>query len=120
VPFDWKEFLELSRDLRGQSGSGYSCEAAERTAVSRAYYGAFCHARNFAATNLSFIPSYNHKDHVALPNYFKRIGHMDIADNLLELRLWRNQCDYDDFIVSLEQIVQEAIDRAQEVINYCS
>jgi len=45
---------------------------------------------------------------------------MDIADNLLELRLWRNQCDYDDFIVNLEQMVQEAIDRAQEVINYCS
>jgi hypothetical protein len=48
VSFDWVEFLALANDLRGRLGALYSEEAANRTAVSRAYYAAFCHARNYA------------------------------------------------------------------------
>jgi EAL domain-containing protein (putative c-di-GMP-specific phosphodiesterase class I) len=40
VGFDWREYIELARELAGLRGSGYSQEAAERSAVSRAYFEA--------------------------------------------------------------------------------
>jgi hypothetical protein len=48
MAFDWKEFLELARILgRDAEGSGHR-EAFLRSALGRAYYAAFCHARNYA------------------------------------------------------------------------
>jgi hypothetical protein len=54
MPFDWREYLNLARQLAGLQGSDYSQEAVERSAVSRAYYAAFCWARNYAEKNLGF------------------------------------------------------------------
>jgi RNA-splicing ligase RtcB len=54
MPFDWREYLNLARQLAGLQGSDYSQEAVERSAVSRAYYAAFCWARNYAEKNRGF------------------------------------------------------------------
>jgi len=44
--FDWSDYLELSRQLVGESGATIQ-EARQRCAISRAYYAAFCRARNY-------------------------------------------------------------------------
>ena len=63
MAFDWKEYVELSRFLQRQTGSGVSPEAILRSALSRAYDGAFGHARNYARDWLGFKPRYEGEDH---------------------------------------------------------
>ena len=44
--FDWSEYLNIARELAGQATASFSAEAKKRSAISRAYYAAFCSARN--------------------------------------------------------------------------
>ncbi len=121
MPFDWREFLELARDLQGQTGSGYSAEAAERTSVSRAYYAAFCHARNYAAAHQGFRLTRTSEDHKLLREHFQRLGGgwINVEADLDELRKWRNKCDYNDSVHNLRILVQSALRGAHEVIEQC-
>jgi uncharacterized protein (UPF0332 family) len=73
MAFDWRDFLDLAKTLIGQ-GSNYSTEAASRTAVSRAYYAAFCWARNYAESQLEFQKRRTPEDHRELREYLKRRG----------------------------------------------
>ena len=118
MPFDWKEYLELARSLQNHQGDGYSQEAAFRSAVSRAYYSAFCHARNFIRDNEGFIPYNNATDHSRVRIYFQQHRQIDTAKKLEKLRQWRNACDYNDIISDdLMQLLIDAIQNAQEVID---
>ena len=97
MAFDWTEYLKLANYIQQQgSKSNLNREAAYRCAVSRAYYAAFCYARNHARDNRGFQPGYNAEDHEALPDFFDGINKSDVADALLDLRQWRNSCDYHD------------------------
>lgn len=68
--FDWNEYLILAQFLGGDCGISYSEEAARRAAVSRAYYAAFCSARNYASSKLGFIPTKTGKDHGKLISWY--------------------------------------------------
>lgn len=117
MAFNWKEYLDLSRYLQGRSGAGFSQEAADRSAVSRAYYSAFCHARNYARDNEGFSPTGTSRDHALVRDHFRKSGRVDIADSLDELRQWRNSCDYYDSASHLSLLVTSAINEAREVLN---
>lgn len=121
MPFDWREFLKLARSLQGRADSGYSAEASDRTAISRAYYAAFCHARNFAKENQGFAPRKTGEDHKTLREHFTRLGGewAMVANNLDALRKWRNQCDYDDSVPNLLNQVRSAFKLADEVLAEC-
>jgi hypothetical protein len=54
--FEWKDYLELTRFLQQEAEKTDNPERFLRTALSRAYYGAFCHARNYARDWLQFQP----------------------------------------------------------------
>ncbi len=47
MSFDWNEYLKLAQELIGKSSTPCNQEARCRSAISRAYYAAFCNARNF-------------------------------------------------------------------------
>lgn len=47
MSFDWSQYRDLAQELVGQTKSASSGEAKQRAAISRAYYAAFCKARNF-------------------------------------------------------------------------
>ena len=47
MTFDWSEYLKLAQELAGQTVSPANEEAKLRSSVSRAYYAAFCKARNY-------------------------------------------------------------------------
>ncbi len=117
--FDWKEFLALARSLAGTEGESYSTEAANRCAVSRAYYAAFCTAREYARTQLGFQPLGDARDHQRLNTFLRQHGQITTAMLLRDLRLWRNQCDYDPLVGELETVTSLALQLAQQVIDSC-
>jgi len=121
VTFNWQEFLALARDLCGRSGSLYSAEAANRTVVSRAYYAAFCHARDFAEKTLDFRRTKTAQDHRLLRAHLEGKGSPwdEVAEHLDDLRMWRNQCDYDETVQNLGAMVPDAIACADGIIREC-
>jgi len=125
MTFDWTEFLKLARDLHERAEEAdlpFVPEAAKRTAVSRAYYAAFCHARNYAEKRLGFQRSGSGQDHRSLRDFFRGQNidvFEEVAARLDEARGWRNQCDYDDEVEELEAIVQNAMENAEFIIQQC-
>jgi hypothetical protein len=96
MPFDWKEYLDLAVFLQKQAGGAASAEALLRSAISRAYYGAFCHCRNYARDWLGFHPRNDADDHGRLREWLKQRRRRGVSDRLHRLREWRNECDYYD------------------------
>jgi len=119
MPFDWRAYLELAKELAGLRKSGSSQEAAERSAVSRAYYAAFCWTRNYARAKLGFMPTETADDHSFLRKHLQRRGYLNLASDLNKLRKWRNDCDYQDDVPNLCQQVSNSIGLAEKVIQRC-
>jgi uncharacterized protein (UPF0332 family) len=119
MPFRWTEFFALAQQIAGTSGAGYTDEASNRAAVSRAYYAAFCSLRNYAASQLSFQPQGTPRDHNALRLHLHALGGewATAARYLQELRLWRNQCDYDDEVPNLNELTRLALNRAEAILQ---
>lgn len=115
--FDWRKYLELAHFLQDQKGTTYLPEAAFRSSVSRAYYAAYCYTRNYEKSHQGFCPSGSDKDHKGLCDHLKNRGELKIATNLRQLRIWRNQCDYQDVVKNFEFIVRSSIKKAEEIIQ---
>lgn len=117
MSFDWLEYLNLAQQLAGQATKPSSQEAKLRSAVSRAYYAAFCKARNHLRGEGHSIPRF--KPHRYVIDQFldspdrvsKRIGaHLD------RLRKDRNKADYDDRVVRLSDMTRKALKLADHAI----
>ena len=123
MTFNWKEYFDLAQFLQGKTEVSYSEESARRAAVSRAYYAAFCFARNYAEDKCGRGKSRRSDEHSELITFYKVLGttnqdFVDIADNLEELRQWRNFCDYDDNIMQdINNLAIYALKDAQEIIS---
>ena len=48
MAFEWKDYIDLGRFLQREASGKTNAEAFLRSAISRAYYGAFCHVRDYA------------------------------------------------------------------------
>ncbi|HEV3260526.1 MAG TPA: hypothetical protein VG013_26965 [Gemmataceae bacterium] len=117
MAFDWQSYLELARSLQGQAGTSSNAEAWLRSALSRAYYGAFCYARNYARDWLKFEPRNDPEDHGRLRAHLKGKRRKGDADRLERLRQWRNDSDYlDELTFDLQLVVPAALDEAAKVI----
>ncbi|MBU0567742.1 HEPN domain-containing protein [bacterium] len=117
MAFNWKEYLNLAQFLQRQTGKGLTQEAAFRCAVSRAYYAAFCYARNYARDRQRFSPTSKPDDHRLVREHFRDKGMAKIAQNLDKLRQWRNNCDYTDTVPNVSILVTSAISKAQEIFS---
>ena len=116
MDFDWKEYLTLAHALQQQSASGSTPEAALRSAVSRAYFAAFCHARNYARDRHGLRLRYSGDDHYLVKQHFSNRRERGVAQKLNRLREWRNKCDYEDAIPDLATLLTSALSEAQMVI----
>jgi hypothetical protein len=96
MSFDWKTFVELSRHLHLQSSTAANPEALLRSAISRAYYGAYRYACNYARDYLDFKPRDDQDDHGRLRAHLKGKRRGGDSARLDRLRQWRNACDYLD------------------------
>lgn len=116
MAFDWTDYLSLARLLQAQAHPGISQEAFLRCAVSRAYYAAFCHARNYARDRHGLAPRYNGDDHSLVRRHFQTRREKGVASKLADLRAWRNMCDYNDVLPDLPAMLAKALAEAQKVI----
>lgn len=116
MPFIWEEYLFLAQHLQTYVSTVFSQEAAFRCAVSRSYYAAFCHARNYARDHQGFIPSNTANDHHSVRAHFKTRD-ISVAIALERLRQWRNQCDYDDTVAGLTALLSSALAEAQKIFT---
>src|SRR5712692_6446729 len=118
MAFDWKEYVELSRFLQQPVGNGGNQEARFRSALSRAYYGAFCYARNYARDWLGFQPRYEGEDHGRLRAHLKKSKRWRVSEKLERLRDWRNECDYQDQLtLDLASALVSALGEASYVFS---
>jgi hypothetical protein len=93
MPFDWNAFVALARDFQQQALRADNSEAFLRSAVSRAYFGAFGHASNYAKQFLQFQARQAVEDHGRLREHLKRKRRKADSDRLEQLRQWRNEAD---------------------------
>ena len=116
MTFEWIAFVELAQRLAQEFPTD---EAALRTAVSRAYFGAFCHAKQYAVEKLGFRPGKDADDHGRLRSSLK--GKFPAVGILLQqIRELRNQADYErdcpaDWPLSVGVALREAAKIVQQL-----
>jgi uncharacterized protein (UPF0332 family) len=116
MSFNWSEYLHLADALSLQKET----ESCLRSAISRAYYAAFCEARNYAR-NEGLKLSESALDHDAVTNYYEAspVGfRKKIGADLRRLRVFRNRADYDDAMVRVDAFCDASLKQAHEVLNY--
>lgn len=121
MPFDWKQYLELARELLRQS-EGRDADQREsllRSVVSRAYYAAFCHARNYSRDWLNFQPNNTADDHGRLRAFLKTGKRRGVAVKLDQLRQWRNEADYSDSVTGdLPTMAHYSVSEADKMFEW--
>jgi hypothetical protein len=116
MAFDWKDYVDLARFLQQQAPNAGNQEAFLRTAISRAYYAAFCHVRNYARDHSGFIPRNDGDDHGRLREHLRKGKMAGIGKRLQRLREWRNECDYlDQLNIDLQSVLVSALAEADRV-----
>jgi uncharacterized protein (UPF0332 family) len=120
MSFDWRNYLVLAKVLHGNCNTISHEEACLRAAVSRAYYAAFCTARNLACNKGSLSLSNTGQDHKLVMDHYRKDPDLDrrrVGSELKRLRDLRNLADYQNTVTDVEGSVQNAIDASQEVID---
>jgi uncharacterized protein (UPF0332 family) len=126
VDFCWKHYLDLAEDL-ARSGTN---EARLRASISRAYYAAFCNARNYMINKDNNSFPLRHDHHKYLVAYYK--GDTDeskpdvegirskLGKDLDIMRRFRTNVDYDDNVRKLGDLYKTTADvlkRSKRVIS---
>ncbi len=96
MAFDWKALLDVARDLAKEAPSSTNPEARYRSALSRIYFGAYGHARNYAISYLGFVTQHAAEDHGRLKAFLRSKRRQGDGDRIDQLRKWRNLADYSD------------------------
>ena len=119
MPFNWREYLGVSRFLIGKSGNDFSEEAAARAGISRAYYAAYISARNYAESQWGYQPQPGREtSHRDLRDKFHIEGRLEVEEKLRELAQWRKKSDYEnEFHTNISRMHTNAIRRAEEVLD---
>ncbi|HID61452.1 MAG TPA: HEPN domain-containing protein [Anaerolineae bacterium] len=120
MSFDWSEYFALAQELVGQATSPSSQEARLRSAISRAYYAAFCKARNYLRDREGHSIPRGGQVHRYVRNQFKKSSdkvRKEVGENLNRLRKDRNKADYDDTVTRLPAITRKTLKLAGRVIS---
>jgi uncharacterized protein (UPF0332 family) len=125
MKFDWSEYFNLAKELAETSK-----EAELRSAVSRAYYSAFCLARNYLrdiqqGPRFSRNKTYDINVHQYVADEFvhhqsKSQTMIEIGKDLSRLRKMRNKADYEDTMFNLKREARTALMLAQNIISALS
>jgi hypothetical protein len=118
MPFEWSSFVDIAESLHQQASGAGNSEANLRSAVNRAYFGAFGHANNHAIEFLQYRPKGDFEEHGRLREHLRRKRRVGPAERLNRLRNWRNEVDYLDVLTcpDLSQVAAEAIKDARYII----
>ena len=124
MTFDWSEYLNLAQELAGDAASSPNEEAKLRSSVSRAYYAAFCKARNHLrdidGNRILSVDPPKVNVHTYVRNQFKNRSDKSrkkIGNDLNRLRLRRNKADYEDAVPGLSQLTTASLKATHAVIS---
>lgn len=110
--FNWRDYLGVARRLARRTD-----EASLRSAVSRAYYSAFCTARNHAATQ-GFQLTRTGRDHHLIQRFYSQSpATRSISTDLNRLYSARTRCDYENTVNHLQNIVRLSLLQAQGILQ---
>ena len=113
--FDWAKYLVLAEELAMR----ITDEASLRSAISRAYYAAFCPARNRLLQEGEEIPKTGDAHTIVWTKYRestqKHRRYIGITGD--RLRRSRNKADYDDEFPSISAVVQDAVVKARHLLD---
>ncbi len=125
MKFDWSEYFNVAKELAETSK-----EAELRSAVSRAYYSAFCLARNYLRDIQQYPRLWRNKtydinahQYVAekfIYNQSKSQTMIEIGKDLSRLRKMRNKADYEDTMFNLKREARTALMLAENIISALS
>jgi uncharacterized protein (UPF0332 family) len=110
--FDWADYLTFAEEIAQRPD-----EAALRSAISRAYYSAYCKARNHLSQSGVNVRTSSHK---WLWDNFRMSDDEDIRSLGLtgdRLRMARNRADYDNVFSDLNSAVLTALPRARQIVQ---
>lgn len=116
--FRWADYISLADELIDENSA--PGEAKYRTAISRAYYGAFCSARNMAIDNRWVQVTRTGRDHRLVREYYEDDSDLRkryVGTFLLKLRVLRNQADYDDYLGDIAKTAETAVGQAMDVLD---
>ena len=88
--------------------------------LARAYYGAFCSARNMAIDNRWVQVTRTGRDHRLVREYYEDDSDLRkryVGTFLLKLRVLRNQADYDDYLGDIAKTAETAVGQAMDVLD---
>ncbi|MBI2875672.1 MAG: hypothetical protein HYY20_02185 [Candidatus Tectomicrobia bacterium] len=108
MSFAWVEYLSVAEALVRQRGTLADVEACCRAAISRAYYAAYCAARNHARDVEGLVLTQTGDDHRQCLRHYRQaadVAHQELGELLFRLRRHRTQADYAD-------TMQDAVSRA--------
>jgi uncharacterized protein (UPF0332 family) len=113
--FDWKDFITLSEELYNSK----SDEASLRSAISRAYYGAFCSIRPYCHSKFGVSSKSNDIHRIIIEKLKSSSNNLEYSTgNLLSnLREDRNNADYDSHFSAGKGIVEKSIRNSKYVIQ---
>jgi len=121
MSFDWEKYLILAHDWADLSEEHINKEALLRSSVSRAYYAAFCKARNYLRDSEKAQGlGKSSKVHQLVIDRFEENASTvknDIGAALRRLRAFRNNADYKDKFRNLEEVAQLSLSYAEEIIE---
>lgn len=123
MSFDWSEYLKIANKLVQAKSTFYASEGCQRTAISRAYYAAYCKARNLARDRGWVTLTKSAKDHSIVKNHFQNSRQRNksrIGVILDRLRDDRNDADYEDVLNNPNAIASVSIMRAKKIFRLLS
>ncbi len=112
MPFDWATYLDLARELAGQSLGPSLEEARLRSAISRADYAAFKTAFNYLCSKHPAARFQREGTHQYVYEkfwYSADAGWREVGSLLDRLRRLRNKADYDDQVDDLPSETHRAL-----------
>jgi len=119
MSFPWREYRTLAEALIRARNTFAPPEARYRAAISRAYYAAYCAARNHARDSEGYMPVPTGRDHSLVAEHYQTGAsrtHHKIGQILQRLILDRHLADYDDHIGgNLRTMAQVATQEARQV-----
>jgi uncharacterized protein (UPF0332 family) len=118
--FDWLQYYDLAKELSGWPQVVIAQgEAKLRSAISRAYYAAFCEARNYLIDKGHNLDTSKdvHKDVRQIFATGTDSISKDIAENLDALRHIRNLADYEEQVRAIEERTKEALRRCNAILH---
>jgi hypothetical protein len=121
MSFPWVDYLKVAEALIRARNTFAPPEARYRAAISRAYYAAYCAARNHARDHEGYSPVPSGRDHGLVAEHYLTGGsrtHRKIGQTLQRLLLDRHRTDYDDDVNQpLRPLAQLAVQEAYQVFT---